>query len=160
MTNRPPPERPSAFVKGVLRPLKDFSSQWGERAPADVSATWQSAVLLHVTEKYLEAMRELLVTARQMEDALKKRRGGRAVTRRGSTLGAADGAAATAAANLSDTDKIVMQLLLDAQEFGRELTALGLDTAACEPYQAMLAEVSDTSAVAAQHLLTAQGSER
>ncbi|KAG5189855.1 oligomeric golgi complex component, COG2-domain-containing protein [Tribonema minus] len=145
MTNRPPPERPSAFVHSILRPLRDFDAEWGARAPPPLPLPptstsppplpWRAAALESITEAYVAAARDVLKAARLTEESLKKRRSAR---RGGSGGGGGGGAGA-----LSDAEKIALQLQLDAHEYGRELAAMGVDLGASAAYQAMLAEVAD-----------------
>ncbi|CAN0116944.1 unnamed protein product [Scytosiphon promiscuus] len=143
MTNKPAPQRPSPFVPNVLRALREFDARWGASASSNNSdggvgggGGWKDRVVLSVCTRYLELVSELLLTVRQMENTLNKRR---VTARRGSRAGAGD-------QGPSDKDKIMMQLRLDVSEFGREASRLGVDTSSFPPYQRLLEVVEAKSA--------------
>ncbi|CAM9784594.1 unnamed protein product [Chrysoparadoxa australica] len=119
MTNKRAPDRASPFVKNITRPLREFEREWGSRAPPSVRDTWVQEVALLVTQKYSELLRNLLDTVHQMEQALQKRKT--------KVKKSSDGA--------TDTEKIVMQLNLDAQDFGTELADLGVALPECTAFQ-------------------------
>ncbi|CAM9502390.1 unnamed protein product [Ectocarpus sp. 8 AP-2014] len=146
MTNKPPPQRPSPFVPNVLRALREFDSRWGASASGNErdgggGAGWKDRVVMSVCSRYLEIVSELLLTVRQMENTLNKRR---VTARRGSRAGAGD-------QGPSDKDKIMMQLRLDVREFGKEAARLGVDASSFPPYEGLLevveAKHADASAV-------------
>lgn len=96
---------------------------------------WKQRVVLAVCERYLEIVSELLLTVRQMENTLNKRR---VTARRGSRAGGAD-------QGPSDKDKIMMQLRLDVAEFGREAAQLGVDLTSTKVFGHLLDVVEATS---------------
>ncbi|KAJ8646126.1 hypothetical protein MRB53_007874 [Persea americana] len=119
MTNKPLPVRHSPYVSGVLRPLKMFLD--GERA-SYLSSEAQNELLLgaaeRITGRYYELASDLVSVARKTESSLLRIRQG-AQRRAGASSDTSDH-------NISDTDKICMQLFLDIQEYGRNLAALGV----------------------------------
>jgi hypothetical protein len=129
MTNKPSPTAPSPFVPHILQPLRDYRQRWADRLPAGVPSAlgWERRVMVSVTDRYHQATQELVSTVLQMEEALKKRKSTR--TKRSSTSGP------------TDTEKIIMQLRLDADAFEADALQLGLERGACEPIHAMLAEI-------------------
>ncbi|KAK1318996.1 hypothetical protein QJS10_CPB04g00286 [Acorus calamus] len=130
MTNKPPPVRHSPYVSGVLRPLKVFLD--GERATY-LTTEARSKLLLgaaeRITNRYYELAADLVSVARKTETSLQRIRQG-AQRRAGGNTDASD-------SNISDTDKICMQLFLDIQEFGRNLAALGVAAADIQAYRSL-----------------------
>ncbi|KAI6682729.1 hypothetical protein NL676_028642 [Syzygium grande] len=123
MTNKPLPVRHSPYVAGVLRPLKTFLD--GERANAYLTTDVRNELLLsaatEVTGRYNELASDLVNVARKTESSLQRIRQG-AQRRAGASSDVSE-------QNVSDTDKICMQLFLDIQEYGRNLSVLGVEAA-------------------------------
>ncbi|CAN4077129.1 unnamed protein product [Withania somnifera] len=131
MTNKPLPVRHSPYVSGVLRPLKEFLE--GERAATCLTNETRNDLLqgaaLEITRRYNDLASELVSMSRRTESSLQKLRLG-AQRRAGASSDVSDH-------NLSDTDKICMQLFLDIQEYARSLSLLGVDAASIPPYQSL-----------------------
>ncbi|XP_060178580.1 conserved oligomeric Golgi complex subunit 2-like [Lycium barbarum] len=131
MTNKPLPVRHSPYVTGVLRPLKEFLD--GERAATCLTNEIRNELLqsaaLEITRRYNDLASELVNMSRRTESSLQKLRLG-AQRRAGASSDVSDH-------NLSDTDKICMQLFLDIQEYARSLSLLGVDAASIPPYQSL-----------------------
>lgn len=129
MTNKPLPVRHSPYVSGILRPVKAFLE--GERAAAHLDDTTKTKLLqgtaIEITNRYHELASDLVSVARKTESSLHKLRL-TAQRRAGASSDVSDN-------NVSDTDKICMQLLLDIQEYGRNLAALGVDAADIPSYR-------------------------
>ncbi|KAF7135791.1 hypothetical protein RHSIM_Rhsim08G0188800 [Rhododendron simsii] len=121
MTNKPLPVRHSPYVSGVLRLLKTLLD--GERATAyltrDIRDELVQGAALEITGRYYELAADLVSVARKTESSLQRIRQG-AQRRAGASSDVSDN-------NVSDTDKICMQLFLDIQEYGRNLSALGVE---------------------------------
>ncbi|KAI3885291.1 hypothetical protein MKW98_002683 [Papaver atlanticum] len=131
MTNKPLPVRHSPYVSGVLRPLKVFLE--GDRAKTYLSAECRKHLLQRASEEitgsYYEQAAELVNVARKTESSLQKIRQG-AQRRAGANADVLNN-------NISNSDKICMQLFLDIQEYGCNLAALGVDAASIETYRAL-----------------------
>ncbi|KAJ7945719.1 Conserved oligomeric Golgi complex subunit 2 [Quillaja saponaria] len=131
MTNKPLPVRHSPYVSAVLRPLKAFLD--GERATAYLTSETRQVLLLGsatgITNCYNELAAELVSLARKTESSLQRIRQG-AQRRAGASSDVSDH-------NMSDTDKICMQLFLDIQEYARNLSALGVDAATIPSYRSL-----------------------
>ncbi|KAI3881402.1 hypothetical protein MKW92_034179 [Papaver armeniacum] len=131
MTNKPLPVRHSPYVSGVLRPLKVFLE--GDRAKTYLSAESRKHLLQRASEEitgsYYEQAAELVNVARKTESSLQKIRQG-AQRRAGANADVLNN-------NISNSDKICMQLFLDIQEYGRNLAALGVDAASIETYRSL-----------------------
>ncbi|GJS26809.1 conserved oligomeric Golgi complex subunit 2 [Tanacetum coccineum] len=109
MTKKPPPVRHSHYVSGVLRPLKVFLD--GERATTylteDTKGKLVQGAAFKITGRYYELAAETVNTARKTETSLQRiRQGARA--RHGASSD-------TSGHNVTETDKICMQLFLDIQ---------------------------------------------
>ncbi|CAN6464836.1 unnamed protein product [Victoria cruziana] len=130
MTNKPPPVRHSPYVSGVLRPLKSFLE--GEKA-VFLNEDARRALLVgaaeKITNRYNELAGELVSVARKTESSLLRIRQG-AQRRAGASSDASEN-------NISDTDKICMQLFLDIQEYGRNLAAFGVVAAEIPAYRSL-----------------------
>ncbi|XP_057972331.1 conserved oligomeric Golgi complex subunit 2 [Malania oleifera] len=128
MTNKPLPVRHSPYVSGVLRPLKVLLD--GDRAATYLTGETRKDLLLgaafEITSRYYELAADLVSVARKTESSLQRIRQG-AQRRAGASSDVSDH-------NVSDTDKICMQLFLDIQEYGRNLSALGVEAAKIPAY--------------------------
>ncbi|KAE8123920.1 hypothetical protein FH972_018837 [Carpinus fangiana] len=131
MTNKPLPVRHSPYVSVVLRPLKALLD--GERATAYLTTESRNELLLgaatEITGRYYELAADLVSVARKTESSLQRIRQG-AQRRAGASSDVSDH-------NVSDTDKICMQLFLDIQEYGRNLSALGVEAANIPAYRSL-----------------------
>eukprot|EP00850_Spirogloea_muscicola_P009839 SM000056S17957 [mRNA] locus=s56:314391:319655:+ [translate_table: standard] len=126
MTNKPLPTRHSPYVPDILRPLRAFvegdrAALIAEKARAELVAT----IVDRVTTRYDSLAQELVTTARRTESSLKRLRQGASRTGMG---------ADTAGAHISDSDKMVAQLFLDVQEYGRQLQHFGVNPQAVASY--------------------------
>ncbi|BAT75974.1 hypothetical protein LR48_Vigan01g225700 [Vigna angularis] len=131
MTNKPLPVRHSPYVSGVLRPLKAFLD--GERATRYLASDTRSEILHYaateITDRYYELAADLVSVARKTESSLQKIRQS-AQRRAGASSDISDN-------NVSDTDKICMQLFLDIQEYARNLSALGVEAVNIASYRSL-----------------------
>uniref|UniRef100_A0A1J3DP33 Conserved oligomeric Golgi complex subunit 2 n=1 Tax=Noccaea caerulescens TaxID=107243 RepID=A0A1J3DP33_NOCCA len=128
MTNKPLPVRHSPYVAGILRPVKAFLE--GDKATRYLTQETREELLLRtvteITRRYYEVADELVSVARRTESSIQKFRQN-AQKRTGAASGASD-------QNVSETDKMCMQLFLDTQEYGRNISALGLKPADIPAY--------------------------
>lgn len=131
MTNKPLPVRHSPYVSAILHPLKAFLE--GDRAATYLDDATKHELLqgaaLEITKSYNELASELVNVARKTESSLQRLRQG-AQRRTGASSDVPD-------QNVSNADKIGMQLFLDIQEYGRNLAALGVDAAKIKDYQSL-----------------------
>ncbi|XP_004515820.1 conserved oligomeric Golgi complex subunit 2 [Cicer arietinum] len=131
MTNKPLPVRHSPYVSGVLRPLKAFLD--GERTSRYLASETKNEILLcaatEITDRYYELAADLVSVARKTESSLQKIRQS-AQRRAGASSDISDN-------NVSDTDKMCMQLFLDIQEYARNLSALGVEAVNIASYRSL-----------------------
>ncbi|GJP37383.1 hypothetical protein CLOM_g21794 [Closterium sp. NIES-68] len=144
--SRPPPTRHSHYVPGVLQPLKVVLEGDKQRAAAAAAAgeeVWSeemravvvAQVVERVTQKFDELAKEVVATARRTESSLKLLQQ-RSMKR---PPGAAD---AGGASGMSDTDKIIGQLFLDVQEYGRIIRTFRLEPTTVAPFASLWASVA------------------
>ncbi|KAF5932963.1 hypothetical protein HYC85_029134 [Camellia sinensis] len=138
MTNKPLPVRHSPYVSGVLHPLKAFLD--GERANTylmrDIRDELLHGAAFEITGHYHELVADLVSLAKKTDSSLQRIRQG--AQRRG---GASSDVSEN---NVSNTDKICMQLFLDIQEYGRNLSALGVEAAKIPAYRSLWQCVAPT----------------
>lgn len=115
MTNRPPPTRASPFVATILRPLKEFDTEFKHKTPPQVGMRWKQTIVTTVANRYAAAVQELIASVQRAEEALKNRK-----ARRSSVGG------------MSDGEKVKLQLYLDYMEFSRNVEEVGVNVATVE----------------------------
>ncbi|KAF5476570.1 hypothetical protein F2P56_003311 [Juglans regia] len=117
-----------ALVEKSIEALLD-----GERATIYLTRETKNELLdgaaTEITGRYYELAADLVSVARKTESSLQRIRQG-AQRRAGASSDVSDH-------NVSDTDKICMQLFLDIQEYGRNLSALGVDAANIPAYRSL-----------------------
>ncbi|XP_028124373.1 uncharacterized protein LOC114321402 [Camellia sinensis] len=91
---------------------------------------------LEITGHYHESVADLVSLAKKTDSSLQRIRQG--AQRRG---GASSDVSEN---NVSNTDKICMQLFLDIQEYGRNLSALGVEAAKIPAYRSLWQCVAPT----------------
>ena len=110
MTNRPAPTRPSPYVSTILKPLKEFNTEFSTKIPSCVGSQWKETIVASIAMKYSKAVSELLETVQRGEEALKNCKARR-----------------TVAGGMSDGEKVKLQLLLDHREFMASVRDIGVD---------------------------------
>jgi hypothetical protein len=110
MTNRPPPTQASPYVATVLRPLKQFISEFDQRTPDRVGSRWKHQIVATVSDRYATAVDDLLTTVQRTEVALNSRRA-RRVT----------------AGGMSDGDKVKLQVYLDCEKYVQSIIEVAVD---------------------------------
>jgi len=138
MTNKPAPESASAYVEAILLPLKTFLAQHAalvsklsedgnnKSAAGEGLRRWKVALAEEISLSFVEQVSALIETVKQMDSTLQRR--SRLQT---------SGAGAGAVGNMSDSEKIALQIRLDVEAFGRELQQLGVDTTQVPAFKAL-----------------------
>ena len=114
MTNRPPPTQASPFVTTILRPLKEFSTEFANRTPERVGLRWKQSIVVTIADRYAAAVEELIATVQRTEGALQRNARGRRTR-----LAAAGG--------MSDGEKVTLQLHLDYLTFLANVEEAGIN---------------------------------
>lgn len=144
-TKKPMPSMPSWFISGVFESLSKFKAQCSGHLPSEVIQFIVKAVVDEATLKLKEFTKETIVSARKTEESLGKLRrrreeanakstttastGGSGGTETASTptAPAAAGSTRVTSESATDRDKMVVQLYLDAHEFGSQLRPFGIN---------------------------------
>ena len=118
-------------------PFRSFVERRGSltstfAGPADnfglCCASWEESVLEEITAGYLMQVQALMETVKQMDSALQRRSKLRT--------------AASTITNMSDSDKISLQLFLDVRAYGEVAYALGPKGMSMPSYTLLMAEVA------------------
>ncbi|KAL1927350.1 hypothetical protein VTP01DRAFT_3979 [Rhizomucor pusillus] len=127
-TNRQPPTEHSNFIPNIFKPFTTFIDQYATWIDDQKRALWGSMVAEVVLTRYHSIITELLTSIKKMEDSLKRMKKGR-------KTGSANSPSTGQQGNMTDEDKIRLQILLDVCQIGQELNALKVDCTAFRPYQ-------------------------
>ena len=109
---------------------RDFITDYNTLIP-EPNSEWLPGVTAAVTDFLLQQTQGIMETVRQMDTALQRR----------SKLRQSAQSTPTGTAVISDSDKITLQLLLDAKAYGQEISKLGAE--ATSSFSALLAELSE-----------------
>ena len=127
MTGKGMPTHPSFFVAQVLGPLRGFMGASEERLDGPTRSAWAVEVATLVTEQYFAIASSTLDTVRKNEQALLRLN--------------AKKHSAGAAAGVSDSHKICVQMCLDVQAYGEELAAVGVSPLSLSAFAKLQDEV-------------------
>ncbi|KAA6427855.1 MAG: conserved oligomeric Golgi complex subunit 2-like [Trebouxia sp. A1-2] len=126
MTARPLPTRPSHYVGGVLQPLRAFlGTDAGKRLQPSAQQEVAEGVAATVSQQYASMVSELLDMLQKTEQSLARVRRNKP----------ADSAAAGDGSELSNIQKISLQLFLDVKEFGVQLQKHNVQPSSLTEYQ-------------------------
>mmetsp|Transcript_39679 Transcript_39679/g.94198 ORF Transcript_39679/g.94198 Transcript_39679/m.94198 type:complete len:355 (-) Transcript_39679:50-1114(-) len=132
-TSRPMPTRPSHYVSGALSPLSHFLETAAVgKLSSDTRFGLVRRCVAAASQSFADMAKELLEEVRKTEDSLKRLKKGRAQK---PPPGSSD-------ADQPSDQKIGFQLFLDAQEFGRQLQAFGLQPEELPEFRALWATVA------------------
>lgn len=146
-TKKPMPSAPSWYVSGVFEPLTKFKAVAGAGMPLPKLQTLTREAIDEVTSRLRAYTKETIISARKMEESLGKLRRKREEAKTAAAVsGALDGSnnnAATSSKTLTvetatDRDKMVVQLYLDAHEYGSLLRPFGVNKESYAPLQSVL----------------------
>lgn len=126
MTARPLPTKPSHYVAGVLQPLRAFlDTEAGKHLLPSAQQELSLGLISGVSQQYASMVSELLDMLRKTEQSLARVRKNRP----------ADAVTATDGSELSNIQKISLQLFLDVQEFAKQIQKFGLQSSDVPQYQ-------------------------
>jgi hypothetical protein len=112
--------------------------------PLTVLPEWVAECIEAVTTVYLQQVKELMETAKQMDSALQRR------SKLRSTNTAAGGAAVADKPVLGDSEKISLQIYLDVLAFGEEVRGFDLQPEELTAYRGLLEEVAEARLLTAK----------
>ncbi|XP_070578022.1 conserved oligomeric Golgi complex subunit 2-like isoform X2 [Ptychodera flava] len=133
-TNREVPSKSSVYVDNVVRPLKVFLEENGDKLSQERRDRWLVSILTHLTKEYLGVTTDVLDSVKKMEESLKKLKM-RKVTSVSNF--SADG--------MSDDDKIRLQLALDVRQFSETMEQLGISSSDVPCYDELSALVKSAA---------------
>ena len=137
MTNKPAPETASNYVKSILSPIRSFIDKYSMDVPPSIpSPGWITECAEGVTSCFLQEVKLLMETAKQMDTALQRRSKLRS-TNTGSVEGTGNDG------KLGDSEKISLQIFLDVLAYGEELKALSVNIDDSTSYKGLMNEVSE-----------------
>lgn len=111
---------------------------WLERSLLVLCVRWKREVIVPVLTRYHATVNDLKVTVKQMEDALKKRgRGNKSKLQSGGS-------------QLSDADKILLQLYLDVKAVGEDIKGHGIEPGDIPEFQELFAQVEPAKELLSQ----------
>lgn len=139
MTNKPAPDVASTYVKTILQPVKVFLEKKSKSIPSLIPSTWVCDCIELVTSSYLQHVKELMETAKQMDTALQRR----SKLRSTNTVGDDKSTESAKKNALGDSEKISLQILLDVLAYGDELRCLNIDPDVSTAYKGLLEEVAE-----------------
>lgn len=126
MTARPLPTRPSHYVGGVLQPLRAFlGTDAGKSLQPSAQQEVAEGVAATVSQQYASMVSELLDMLQKTEQSLARVRRNKP----------ADSAAAGDGSELSNIQKISLQLFLDVKEFGVQMQKHNVQPSSLTEYQ-------------------------
>jgi hypothetical protein len=129
-TNRETPKQPSNYVKQAVECFNDFNGTWSAYlAKDDLSVNFLQKMIDQTCQKYFTISSDLLTSVKKMEDSLKQLKRARGYAKQTptstadptATITPQSQAQTTSNVQLSDDDKIRLQLYLDVCEFGTSL---------------------------------------
>jgi len=117
MTNKEPPNRYSFYVTEIFQSLKEFLAEKDIKLPQSLITTWTTEIITKVTESYYVQANEM-VTQVFAQSKIIRKMSSKDVTSQN-----------------SDNDKIALQLYLDVEEYGKQISNFSIDKNTFEPYQ-------------------------
>jgi len=128
-TNREMPTKPSIYVTSTLKPLQAFLADHQELLPDPCQQQWIKATLINIADQYFIVTREVLTSVKKMEDSLKRLKKARDKQPLSSLVNAT---------GISDDDKIRLQLVLDVEYFGKQISSLGIESSSISSFSALV----------------------
>ena len=118
-TNREVPSKPCSYIVSVILPIQEFYTKSNPLCAKDVLHQWSIKVLSAVATEYLTIVTEVLAAVQKMEESLRRLKRVRDKTGGGGG-GAGDktqGEGGSVSTQISDDDKIRLQLYVDVKHF-------------------------------------------
>eukprot|EP00406_Dinophysis_acuminata_P006390 CAMPEP_0179232170 /NCGR_PEP_ID=MMETSP0797-20121207/11722_1 /TAXON_ID=47934 /ORGANISM="Dinophysis acuminata, Strain DAEP01" /LENGTH=813 /DNA_ID=CAMNT_0020939283 /DNA_START=1 /DNA_END=2442 /DNA_ORIENTATION=- len=114
MLNKPVPTKASPYVESAMRPIQALRDAAAQAAPPDATARWVQQAVDGAANEFSSQAAQLLESTHQQEASLRRLAG------RGGTGGEVQ---------VSDLEKIHIQLCLDVETFTNAVSALGVTSA-------------------------------
>ncbi|RUS91395.1 hypothetical protein EGW08_000825 [Elysia chlorotica] len=131
-TNKEVPNKPSAYLAGVMKPLNRFC----EEHAASLSVVQKEEFLSHVfsalAHQFCEVTSEVLVSTKKMEESLRRLKKARGADKEKEKGG-----------GVTDSDKIRTQIIIDIENFNSQMQSLGLTVSDAEGHSKLIALSQD-----------------
>ncbi|RCI01356.1 Conserved oligomeric Golgi complex subunit 2 [Rhizopus stolonifer] len=124
-SNKSEPKEPSYFIPKLFNPVHELIQIYRNTANKEVDPLWIKSIVDLIIQEYAATVNDLLSNLNKSEESLKKSK---------NTKG-----------QLSDEDKIRLQLYLDVEQVGAELKNIKIDTADIDSYPTLLQTVKPYS---------------
>ncbi|XP_064622383.1 conserved oligomeric Golgi complex subunit 2-like [Lineus longissimus] len=121
-TNREVPSKASSYVSTLTRPLVVFVEDHENLLLEERKSVWLTAVLTSLTDQYFTITSDVLTSVKKMEDSLKR-------------LKKARGSIASLGQGMSDDDKIRLQIAIDVDALGEQITGFISEKNSIKSYQ-------------------------
>eukprot|EP00929_Paragymnodinium_shiwhaense_P064861 TRINITY_DN32567_c0_g1_i1.p1 TRINITY_DN32567_c0_g1~~TRINITY_DN32567_c0_g1_i1.p1 ORF type:complete len:847 (+),score=217.47 TRINITY_DN32567_c0_g1_i1:168-2543(+) len=137
MLNKPLPSKASPYVESALRPIQALKEEATKAAPEAATAGWVQKAIEAAAVEFASQAAQLLDSTRQQEASLRR------------LVAARSGAGGDA--QISDLDKIHVQLCLDVETFTKAAEALGCTAGNTEGLSKLTASVETVWPTYRQH---------
>lgn len=107
-TNKQMPTKPSYFIPNVFKPLHQFTKQNEKWADANIKQEWAQVVSKTIIMEYTSIVNDLLSSMKKTEEPLNKK-------------------SANSKDNMTDEEKIRLQLYLDVEQLGQEVIYINIE---------------------------------
>ncbi|XP_028395928.1 conserved oligomeric Golgi complex subunit 2-like isoform X2 [Dendronephthya gigantea] len=136
-TNREAPLKPSAYITNLIDPIRALKVNHGKNASQEQLLEWSVAISESVSDKFYNVTSDVLTSIKRTEDSLLR------LKRIKKSDNPSTNPATTEKGKMSDDDKIRMQFALDAEEFGKQISSLGIPVDKVSSYKKLVAFVEN-----------------
>ncbi|XP_046848416.1 conserved oligomeric Golgi complex subunit 2-like [Xenia sp. Carnegie-2017] len=136
-TNREAPLKPSSYINNVIEPLKTFMTENETIVSAERLQEWLLMISENVAAKFYNLTSEVLTSIKRTEDSLLRLK-----RIRKNDIATAN-VSITEGDKITDDDKIRMQFALDTEEFGKQISLLGISVKEVASYKQLSAFVEN-----------------
>ncbi|XP_076065748.1 conserved oligomeric Golgi complex subunit 2 [Oratosquilla oratoria] len=136
-TNRAPPSAHQPYISSSINTIATFINTNGMNVDQAMLHLWLSQIFSSLSEQYRIVTYDVLSSVQKMEESLKRLK--RARDRSGQ-------AGAETTGQLTDDDKIRMQICLDVEYLGQQMKEMNVDTSKIDSYTALLSMAQNAKA--------------
>uniref|UniRef100_A0A8C4DWB4 Conserved oligomeric Golgi complex subunit 2 n=1 Tax=Dicentrarchus labrax TaxID=13489 RepID=A0A8C4DWB4_DICLA len=142
-TNKDLPVRASAYMDNALRPLHQLLTDSTGLVTPSTALEWLRVALSDCTQRYYETISEVLSSVRKMEESLKRLKQARKGASTTTTAGTNGGP--------TDDSKIRLQLALDVEYLGEQVSKMGLQPSDISMFSTLMDLVKEARELAEQN---------
>lgn len=134
-TNREAPVKPSSYVNSLVEPIQMFKINYASIVGEQQILEWTISISESVSERFFKVTSDVLTSIRQTEDSLLRLK--RIKKSEGTSV-----SSSAESGKITDDDKIRLQFALDTEEFGKQLSALGIPVGEVSSYKELVTLVT------------------